>query len=207
MITETDFLRQIADNPNDDTTRLVYADWLEERGDARAEFLRLEVALAQLEFGTPQHEQLFRRLYEVCKTIDLAWALPLERNAHVMSITDVCNSEKGNIVSGKILCESVVVGDRVVLIGSSISREGPIRGIAEFVRRWDGEALRGDEAAMFLSCFARDEIEVGQQVYRTMPQSYLPKPATPTRANPQRRTSVRRYRLSDLWRGFTSIFQ
>jgi uncharacterized protein (TIGR02996 family) len=38
------FLRAILVNPDDETCRLVYADWLEERGDGRGPFLRLEGA-------------------------------------------------------------------------------------------------------------------------------------------------------------------
>jgi uncharacterized protein (TIGR02996 family) len=45
MADEDGFLNALRANPADDTIRLVYADWLEERGDtasvARAEFLRL----------------------------------------------------------------------------------------------------------------------------------------------------------------------
>ena len=40
------FLRAIAANPADEAKRLVFADWLEERGDWRAEFLRLDCQLA-----------------------------------------------------------------------------------------------------------------------------------------------------------------
>jgi len=42
------FLRAIAENPNDNSVRLVYADWLEEQGDPRGEFLRLECQLQQI---------------------------------------------------------------------------------------------------------------------------------------------------------------
>ncbi len=46
------FLRAILDSPDEDTPRLVYADWLEEQGDPqRAEFIRLQCRIAQ-------HEQL-----------------------------------------------------------------------------------------------------------------------------------------------------
>jgi uncharacterized protein (TIGR02996 family) len=39
------FLRTICASPEDDTVRLVYADWLDEHGDPeRAEFIRLQVA-------------------------------------------------------------------------------------------------------------------------------------------------------------------
>ena len=38
------FIRAVQANPDDDAPRLVYADWLDERGDRRGEFLRLEIA-------------------------------------------------------------------------------------------------------------------------------------------------------------------
>jgi uncharacterized protein (TIGR02996 family) len=43
------FLRAINAQPDDDTPRLVFADWLDENGDpARAEFIRVQIALARL---------------------------------------------------------------------------------------------------------------------------------------------------------------
>ncbi len=40
------FLRAIIENPDDDTPRLVYADWLDENGDPeRAEFIRVQIAM------------------------------------------------------------------------------------------------------------------------------------------------------------------
>jgi uncharacterized protein (TIGR02996 family) len=36
------FLRAIVDSPGDDTPRLVYADWLDDRGDPRGPYLRAE---------------------------------------------------------------------------------------------------------------------------------------------------------------------
>jgi uncharacterized protein (TIGR02996 family) len=46
-MTEEAFLQAMGDNPEDDTTRLVYADWLEENGQAeRAELIRVQCALA-----------------------------------------------------------------------------------------------------------------------------------------------------------------
>jgi len=38
---EAGFLKTISDNPADEAARLVYADWLDERGDPRAAFARL----------------------------------------------------------------------------------------------------------------------------------------------------------------------
>jgi uncharacterized protein (TIGR02996 family) len=45
MNEENAFLSSIFTKPDDVATWLVYADWLEERGDPRAEYLRLEVEL------------------------------------------------------------------------------------------------------------------------------------------------------------------
>jgi uncharacterized protein (TIGR02996 family) len=39
------FQRAILANPADTTLKLVYADWLQERADPRAEYLRLQVEL------------------------------------------------------------------------------------------------------------------------------------------------------------------
>src|SRR5262249_21906050 len=47
----------IIDNPDDETRRLVYADWLEEHGDPRrAELIRLWCRLTAL--GVPLHDRL-----------------------------------------------------------------------------------------------------------------------------------------------------
>src|SRR5215471_8027728 len=48
MPTEDDFVQALLDDPDDYTTRLVFADWLEEHGNAaRAEFLRVQTELAR----------------------------------------------------------------------------------------------------------------------------------------------------------------
>jgi uncharacterized protein (TIGR02996 family) len=50
MSDETALLRAIGLHPEEDTPRLVYADWLEEHGSgARAEFIRLSCELARME--------------------------------------------------------------------------------------------------------------------------------------------------------------
>jgi uncharacterized protein (TIGR02996 family) len=49
---EQAFLAAIDEAPDEDTSRLVYADWLEENGQpARAEFLRLQCRMARCSFG------------------------------------------------------------------------------------------------------------------------------------------------------------
>jgi uncharacterized protein (TIGR02996 family) len=46
---EQGLLADIIDNPDDDTPRLVYADWMEEKGDpARAELIRTQIERTRL---------------------------------------------------------------------------------------------------------------------------------------------------------------
>jgi len=48
MSQEDAFIEAILQNPGDDTPQLVYADWLEERGDPRSEIMRARCRLAGL---------------------------------------------------------------------------------------------------------------------------------------------------------------
>jgi uncharacterized protein (TIGR02996 family) len=72
MHEEQSFLDQLIGDPNDDVTRLVYADWLDEHGDPRGAYLRAEQELAALSEDDPRFADLQR---EVSKT---AWALDAE---------------------------------------------------------------------------------------------------------------------------------
>jgi uncharacterized protein (TIGR02996 family) len=61
MNDEADFNRALQANPEDDATRLVYADWLEERGDQRSELIRLLHTLTQ-SIEVPKRGKLEDRL-------------------------------------------------------------------------------------------------------------------------------------------------
>jgi uncharacterized protein (TIGR02996 family) len=55
-------LRAILDAPDDDAPRLIYADWLEEQGDSdRADFIRVQVALARSEVTDTRRVELRKR--------------------------------------------------------------------------------------------------------------------------------------------------
>jgi uncharacterized protein (TIGR02996 family) len=52
---EAGFLADICENPDDDTPRLVYADWLQERDrEARAEFIRVQCGIARKVAAEPK---------------------------------------------------------------------------------------------------------------------------------------------------------
>lgn len=55
------FLAAVMANPRDRLLRLVYADWLDERGDPRGEFLRIQCLLEELPAGADERRQLQER--------------------------------------------------------------------------------------------------------------------------------------------------
>ena len=52
------FLADIIENPDNDFPRLVYADWLEEQGDPRGEFIHAQCQLARMDEHDPQRPHL-----------------------------------------------------------------------------------------------------------------------------------------------------
>ncbi len=74
MPTAEAFLEAIIANPDDDAPRLMYADWLEEQGDAaRAEFIRVQIALARMGEEDGRREGLRRRERELLEANEGAW--------------------------------------------------------------------------------------------------------------------------------------
>jgi uncharacterized protein (TIGR02996 family) len=68
------FLREICDHPDDDTPRLVYADWLEEQGLAeRAEFIRAQIHMTRVSSGSRRYATLRRRALQLLAEHGAAW--------------------------------------------------------------------------------------------------------------------------------------
>jgi uncharacterized protein (TIGR02996 family) len=68
------FLQAIIEEPEDDTPRLVYADWLDEHGKAdRAEFIRVQCELAKLPGDSPRRRALEERERALLKAHRDAW--------------------------------------------------------------------------------------------------------------------------------------
>jgi uncharacterized protein (TIGR02996 family) len=79
MSHEPGFLRAIIQNPDDDTPRLIYADWLEERGDPRGEFIRVQCELARSDQPSARHQQLLDREKQLLARHRREWDAPLQR--------------------------------------------------------------------------------------------------------------------------------
>ncbi len=64
MTSEADFLHAILSGPDDEATRLVYADWLEERGDRRGDLVRAQM---EWERVVREHPMLDNWHWETCR--------------------------------------------------------------------------------------------------------------------------------------------
>jgi uncharacterized protein (TIGR02996 family) len=84
MSDEKALLAAIDAHPLDDAPRLVYADWLDERGGAanvaRAEFIRVQCELDLLPSADPRYPALNKRQEELLKTRRKEWTQPLKKS-------------------------------------------------------------------------------------------------------------------------------
>ncbi len=91
MRTETDFLRSIHETPEDDDLRLVFADWLDEEGDPRAEFIRIQIALARHPHGLATRVRLEQQNRDLLARHSKQWFGPLAKHA------DICHFHRGTL--------------------------------------------------------------------------------------------------------------
>lgn len=66
-------IREIVAFPNDDGPRLIYADWLEERGDPQGEFIRVQCALAAGVADPVRAQELRARELEMLREYREEW--------------------------------------------------------------------------------------------------------------------------------------
>jgi uncharacterized protein (TIGR02996 family) len=72
------FLKDIIEHPDDDTPRLIYADWLDEHGQpARGEFIRVQCELARLPEGDERRVVLAAREKDLLAAHAAEWTAPL----------------------------------------------------------------------------------------------------------------------------------
>jgi uncharacterized protein (TIGR02996 family) len=96
MSEEAAFLRAVQANPNDVAVRLVYADWLEERGDPRGEYLRIACALSSPTTTPsgkgpkprPRRATLWARLQTLRPTLDIKWLARVGGLFHFLAATN-----------------------------------------------------------------------------------------------------------------------
>jgi uncharacterized protein (TIGR02996 family) len=118
MSTEEGFLDALRKDPFDDVARLIYADWLEEQGDARGEYLRLELELSGLaddDLRLAELEQRGRQLRagigmdwlcQAGKPFDL-WLLGYSRHGKIAVIKAIRELTGVGLAEGKRLSETL----------------------------------------------------------------------------------------------------
>jgi uncharacterized protein (TIGR02996 family) len=131
MTHEPGFLHAIVEDPDDDTPRLIYADWLEERGDPRGEFIRVQCELARSNQPTPRHFQLLDREKQLLALHRKDWDAPLRQ---------LCTSftyrrgfiETARLQTTHFLAHAGEMFTATPLLGLRLSLPGPL--IADVVR-------------------------------------------------------------------------
>ncbi len=77
---EDPFIRAILASPEDESPRLIYADWLDEQGDdPRGEYLRIGCVLAKMSQDDPQFDELVVRFRELHFQVDRTWRTAVAR--------------------------------------------------------------------------------------------------------------------------------
>ena len=71
---EDAFLQAILERPDDDVPRLVFADWLEEQGNPRGTFIRLQCQRAKLTQYDPEWKQLLAQESALLKQFEAEWS-------------------------------------------------------------------------------------------------------------------------------------
>ena len=113
------FLRAIFDAPDDDTPRLVYADFLQENGEEdRAEFIRVQCELATKVGRTEHFDRIWElkaREYELLKRLepDREYLEPHERE-HISHERGFCPAVKTLLVTRRLLTEPFAVRWNIV---------------------------------------------------------------------------------------------
>ncbi len=77
MNEDREFLDEILRWPDNLAARLIYADWLEERGEPRGEFIRVQCELERIGEDSLRGQQLARRAQELLVEHETAWVEPL----------------------------------------------------------------------------------------------------------------------------------
>jgi uncharacterized protein (TIGR02996 family) len=76
---EDPFIRAILAAPEDESPRLIYSDWLDEQDDPRAEYLRIDCALAKMSQDDPRFDELVVRYRELHFQVDRTWRTAVAR--------------------------------------------------------------------------------------------------------------------------------
>lgn len=94
---EIPFLNAIFQDPRDEVPRLIYADWLEERGDKRSALLRLELQWMH-PIGKRKRRGLQRKVNKLKRNVDPFWHDLLHRSKRADVLRELISLDHGESV-------------------------------------------------------------------------------------------------------------
>src|SRR5262249_10870850 len=117
------FIEAIVESPDDDGLRLIYADWLDERGDPRGEFIRVQVQLARLPEDDPRQEELEARASELLEEHKDEWVGP------VRDIVEDRGTSPGAVFRRGFVEQLTISAAKFLQNGDAIFRAHPVQRV------------------------------------------------------------------------------
>jgi uncharacterized protein (TIGR02996 family) len=115
MQTEAEaFLQRIRAYPDDDTQRLIFADWLDEEGDPRGQFIRVQLALAALSTGAPERPALVGAERALLEAHRDEWEAPLR------GLASGCEFARGFVETVKVEAKQFLRAAREIFTASPV---------------------------------------------------------------------------------------
>ena len=178
-----EFLREIRRQPDDAVPRLIYADWLEERGDSRAELLRVQCELET-------HDDIPE---------DFSLALRARERELIADLESQCLTDLDTLAvravrfRGGLVDAVIVEGDRFLQHGRILSRWAPALRSLDWRRmpRDAGTAVRQALRSPFLSAIT--ELDLSDN---SIGRSGIPELANARRSEQLRSLYVSQTRLA-----------
>lgn len=143
---ENGFLKEIAQHPNDDALRMIFADWLDERGDPRGEFIRAQCELANGCWGM-RRTLLQSKSKILLKKHGAAWREPFKKWGNVafdkglperISVTATSFLKHGSkIVDDPRICQVRLIDDLKPFI-DRLAKSKPLRRVTSLALNNNG---------------------------------------------------------------------
>ena len=151
------FIREIVACPDDLMPRLVYADWLEERGDSQGEFVRVQCELTRTPATAPQYAELHRRERELLQEHRAEW------------IASIGSGIRWYQPRHGFIEELIIDIETIVETNGQVLERAPILGLGTVVRTLDqARALASAPAFAFLRTLRLGGSNLGEQGLRVL---------------------------------------
>jgi uncharacterized protein (TIGR02996 family) len=111
-------LKAVREAPDNEIARLVYADWLEERGDPRGPYLRLDTDVSKMRRREKGCRSALERLIELRKSFRADWIVDVSQGPHdvikQMDIAEYPKSLRGSGTSRTVEAPSWIQVERAI---------------------------------------------------------------------------------------------